>query len=319
MNKTLDNILPMETIDERDLHAYVDGFLDDQRARQFEDYLKRHPELRAQVEDYLQQNRLLREAFEPQGNDPVPLRLLSVLNRPVKNIWPNVGKIAAVFVLCVVSAGGGWWGAHQNAVMMSEEDGMVGQFLHQVALNSKKPFEAMSVQKLEINADNQADPLNWLTQKVALEMQAPNLAEEGYSIQWRRLVTRESQEFVELTYANVAGDTIKLYMKTRWQKEAPTLEFVQKVDQSIAYWQDGPLVYALSGSFDRDRATKLADLIRTSMGRGPAAGPMPSEDLQIRPPQTLQSVQQPQMNPSLVPDSSVDQLNSQNINATGGS
>lgn len=319
MNKTPDNILPMETIDERDLHAYVDGFLDEQRARQFEDYLKRHPEVKAQVEDYARQNKLLRQAFELESTGPVPLRLLSVLNRPVKNIWPDVGKIAAVIVLCVVSAGGGWWGAHQNAVVMSEEDGMVGQFLQQVALNSKKPFEAMSVQKLEINADTQADPLNWLTQKVALEMQAPNLATQGYSIRWRRLVTLESQAFVELTYANAAGDTIKLYMKTRWEREAPTLEFVQKEDQSIAYWQDGPLVYALSGSFDRDRATKIADLIRTSMSQGPAAEPAPTDNSPVTPPQTLHSVQKPQMAPSVMPESAVDQFNLQNSNVTGGS
>jgi anti-sigma factor RsiW len=322
MTITNDNIQPFETIDERDLHAYVDGLLDEHHARKVEEYLKRHPEKASEVQDYIEYNKLLRKAYEHNTEEPVPQRLLSVLNRPVRNIWSAMGKVAAVVVLCALSAGGGWLGAYQSEGVVSEEDGMVRNFLHQVALNTEPPFEGMSAQKLEINTGIKTDPLNWLTQKVALEMQAPNLTKAGYTLERRRLVTRGPQEFVELKYTNSSGDAIKLYMKTRWEKDAPTIEFAQKKNQSIAYWQEGPLVYALSGALDRSRAAKIAELVRTSMTDVPDNRPR-VQDVQIMAPQPLQHaqpVQQPRANTNngishAVP---VSPLNPQKMNATSG-
>lgn len=320
MTTTNDNIKPFETIDERDLHAYVDGLLDDHRARKVEDYLKRHPEKASEVQDYIEYNNLLRKAYEHEADEPVPQRLLSILNRPGRSIWPAMGKVAAVVVLCAISAGGGWVGAYKNGGIVSKEDGMVRNFLHQVAINTEPPFEAMPVQKLEINAGAQADPLNWLTQKVALEMQAPNLTQAGYTLERRRLVTRGPQEFVELRYTNSSGDPIKLYMKTRWEKDAPTIEFAQKENQSIAYWQEGPLVYALSGSLDRTRAAKIAELVRTSMTDVPDRPPQ-VQDVQIMAPQSIQPVQpigQPQPNYGSQPVAPIAPVTPHKMNAVGG-
>lgn len=70
-------------------------------------------------------------------------------------------------------------------------------------------------------------------------MQAPNLTQAGYTLDSRRLVTRGTQEFVKLKYVNSSKDAINLYMKTRWEKDAPTIEFAQNDGQSIAYWQEG--------------------------------------------------------------------------------
>ncbi len=320
MTTTNDNIQPFETIDERDLHAYVDGLLGDHRARKVKEYLNRHPEKAAEVQDYIEYNKLLRKAYEHEADENVPQRLLSVLIRPVRNIWPAVGKVAAVVVLCALSAGGGWLGAYSSGGVISKEDGMVRNFLHQVALNTEPPFEAMPVQKLEINAGTQTDPLNWLTQKVALEMQAPNLTEAGYTLERRRLVTRGPQEFVELKYTNSSGDAIKLYMKTRWEKDAPTIEFAQKENQSIAYWQEGPLVYALSGSLDRSRAAHIAELVRGSMTNVPNAPPQ-VQDVQIIAPQSvqpLQPIKQPQVNYGVPPVVPVTPLTPQKMNAVDG-
>lgn len=212
------------------------------------------------------------------------------------------------------AAGGGWLGSYSNSGVVSKEDGMIRNFLYQIALNTEPPFEAMPVEKLEINATPQADPLNWLTQKVALEMQAPDLTRAGYTLESRRLVTRGKQEFVELKYTNSSGDAIKLYMKTRWEKDAPTIEFAQKDNQSIAYWQEGPLVYALSGTIDRDRAAKIAELIRGSMTDVPDKSPH-VQDVQIMP---SQQPAQPSQNDGAQPVVPVAPHMPQKMNAVGG-
>lgn len=301
MTTVNDNIQPFETIDERDLHAYVDGLLDDQRARKVEDYLKRHPEKAAEIGDYMEYNRLLRKIYERESDEPVPQRLLSVFNRPVTNIWPVVARSAAIVMLCLFSAGLGHISAYKrvsNSVAVTKEEGMVHNFLQQIAMNADAPFEVTPVQKLNINTPVHTDPLNWLTQKVALEMQAPNLTQAGYTLDSRRLVTRGKQEFVELKYVNSSRDAIRLYMKTRWEKDAPTIEFAQNDGQSIAYWQEGPLVYALSGALDQNRAAQIAQLIRSAMTDVPDAAPQ-VQDVQVMSPQLVspvQTIEQPKMN-----------------------
>lgn len=282
MSQYDNNVQPFESIDERDLHAYVDGLLDAQRARQVQEYLKRHPDKCKQVADYRQYNELLRQAHQAIAQEPVPARLLSIVNRPRQSQWPSITRLAAVGALCVVSAAGGWLAAMHSGLSANSSNGLVQSFLQQVATNASAPFESMTVKTLHIQSAEQIDPLNWLTQKVALEMQAPNLTAAGYTLQSRRLITRGSQEFVELTYANSSGDAVMLYMKTRWEKDAPTIEFVQKYNQSIAFWQEGPLVYALSGALNRDRAVKIAELVRSSM-TSVSSNPPQVQDIRVMP------------------------------------
>lgn len=290
MKTTNDNIQPFDAITERDLHAYVDGLLDARRRKKVEAYLERNPEIAEEVQDYIAYNRLLAGAYKNTEGETIPPRLLSVLNRPVKDIWPAVMKAAAVIVLCVLSAGGGWLGAYQ-AKGPQGGDKMAGSFLHQIASNTEPHYDGASVEALNVNTGVQTDPLNWLTQKVALEMQAPNLTQAGYALERRRLIMRGKQEFVELKYGNQAGETIKLYMKTRWEKEPPTIEFARRNGKSIAHWQEGPLVYALTGTLDRKNAAQIADLVRKAMTDVPSEAPH-VQNVQILAPQYRQAPQQ---------------------------
>jgi anti-sigma factor RsiW len=118
-NKTLSsdtNIRPFDTIDERDLHAYIDGHLDARRRQQVEAYLARNPEMSAEIQDYMTYNQLLGEAGSAIEQAPVPPHLLNTLNRtaPVRNNrWAPATKAAAVVALCCLSAAGGWSSAVQ--------------------------------------------------------------------------------------------------------------------------------------------------------------------------------------------------------------
>lgn len=267
-----DNVRPFDTIGERDIHAYIDGQLDERRRRKVEAYLAQNPDIAEEVEDYLQYNAVFKHAYSHDIDDsPVPLRLLSVLNRPVKRIWPAVARNAAVIVLCALSAGAGWVSAYSpSATNAPASSGhvMVDRFLQQIAINSEQASlheGGQPLATLDIDMSGHMDPLNWLTQKVALEMQAPDLNAAGYSLEGRQLINRGGQEFVELTYRDQQGQPVNLYMRTRWDKNAPSIEFAQQNGMSIAHWQEGPLVYALAGALDEDNATQIADLIRQGM------------------------------------------------------
>lgn len=109
------NIRQFDTIDERDLHAYVDGRLDARRSRQVEAYLARHPEISAEIQDYIAYNDLLGSVDSDIVQAPVPPHLLNTLRQSGKRtIGSGMIRAAAVIVLCLLSASGGWIAATQQ-------------------------------------------------------------------------------------------------------------------------------------------------------------------------------------------------------------
>ena len=63
------------SIEEEDIHAYVDGTLSDERRLQVEQALERNPELAARVSDYFSLNSMFHERYDRVLNEPVPKRL----------------------------------------------------------------------------------------------------------------------------------------------------------------------------------------------------------------------------------------------------
>jgi len=287
-----DNIRPFDAISERDLHAYVDGQLNERSRRRVEAWLAQHPDAAEEVRDYMRYNALLREAYQGAETEPVPLRLLSVINRSPRRLAPAALRTAAVVLLCALSAGSGWQAAVNQYSAAGTGNSMVENFLQQIASNDHSagtiPGPDSQIEKVALNMSGQIDPLNWLTQKVALEMQAPDLSPAGYRLEGRQLITRNGQEFVALTYRNNDDDNIGLFMKTRWDKQPPIIEFMHQNDTAIAHWQEGPLVYALTGTMTQDGAVQIADLIRNAMSHVPAstdiqAPELPHDILKLKP------------------------------------
>ena len=68
----------MGTISERDLHAYVDGLLDEGRSAAVEAYLIERPAEAARVEDYRRQNRILRKLGRRAAQNPYVKRKVTM-------------------------------------------------------------------------------------------------------------------------------------------------------------------------------------------------------------------------------------------------
>src|SRR5450759_545173 len=67
----------MSHLTETELHAYVDGQLDDARRVQVEAHLAHDPVATESVRVWREQNEALRALYNPVLNEPVPQRLLA--------------------------------------------------------------------------------------------------------------------------------------------------------------------------------------------------------------------------------------------------
>ena len=97
---------------EADLHAFVDGLLDDARRQAVQDHLDRHPQAAREVHDLRAQRQALRGLFAGVADEAIPERL-NLRRIAVERAQPArrapVWRIAAALALTTgLGAAGGW-------------------------------------------------------------------------------------------------------------------------------------------------------------------------------------------------------------------
>lgn len=80
-------------VGEHDLHAFVDGELDDERRRRIEDHLQTSPDDAALVETWRRQNAALRAAFAHAAKEPLPLSLKAAAARAGATAAPGASPV----------------------------------------------------------------------------------------------------------------------------------------------------------------------------------------------------------------------------------
>jgi anti-sigma factor RsiW len=113
-------------------------------------------------------------------------------------------------------------------------------------------------------------PLDWLSEQIAVPVQAPDLTPQGFSLVEKRLPTAHSPQVAQVTYVDPSGRRLSLFLRTRWQEEAPQFHFVKNEGVTIVYWLEGPLVYALVGKLDRQEMAAMVQALRRSRHHQPA-------------------------------------------------
>lgn len=241
-------------IEELDLLAYADGRLERDPARKalVEAYLREHPDEAARVDAYARQNAAIRHVYAEVSGDAPPERLLAVLDRnPQRWGRPVARAVAAAASLMLAATAGWWYGSMERGSSLPEQ-----AFVEQTMFRHLGPAMA--------GATEEGRPLVSLSQRLALEVQPPDLSTFGFNRVEMRAVggAGASAGSVRVTYANASGERINLFLRTRWQDASPPVNFVERDGVSLAYWPDGPLVYGLAARIDHNRLAEIANAIR---------------------------------------------------------
>lgn len=271
-------------IDEMDLLAYADGRLERDPARQaaVEEYLRDHPDEAARIENYVQQNNAIRAAYAGVAKDPVPERLLEVLEREPRRPTAKLAMQAtAAVVALAVAASAGWFVGRSDPV----HPDFAGSFVEQ-AMSAHPGTAPAQGPARPAASGNQPQPLVTLAQRISLELQPPDLSNFGFrQVDVRPVPGNGAAAAVRVTYADAANRTISLFLKTRWEEEPPTLRMVEEDGVSVAYWLDGPLVYGLAAQLEQGMLSEIASHIRkASRTKGAMLEQAPTNPPVIQPP-----------------------------------
>ncbi len=255
---------------EIDLQAYVDGLLDTdlERKAEVERYLCAHPLEAARVHAYRTQADALRQAYGPRALEPVPERLLALLDAaPVPSWGPRVR--AAAVVVAALAAGVAGWALGQSG---REAAWSAREFLeqsHSSFVNAAtEPASAPGPPSM-----SEPEPLGWLSQQLSLNWRAPDLTDFGFSAIDSRMVGEEDARMVRLLYESADGHSFALFLRPRWKDHDPTLSVLEEGGLVLVHWLDGPLASAVVARLPAEQTVDIARAARQAMRSPPSLPP----------------------------------------------
>jgi anti-sigma factor RsiW len=239
-----------EPVGEDDLMAYVDGRLPPERTEAVRDYLAVHPDARERVSQYIDHRQALREAFEAQAAEPVPVRLrpTQLVARHPRGRQRRFIEVAAV--LCLVMLGGlGGWVARAVLSGPSSSAALTSSIIDD-AIAAHRTFAVEMRHPVEIDAHQDKHLVQWLSNRLDRPIVAPDLTAAGYRLMGGRLLPSESGPAAQLMYENNAGSRLTIYLRGGIAGEAK--RFRNDRGLGAFYWSDEGLDCVVVGEVDRE-------------------------------------------------------------------
>ncbi len=236
-------------VTDNDLHAYVDGHLDQERRREVESYLSTRPDKAVVVNDYRQQRIILHRLFDGIEDRAMPRDLRHLATEADRAL--RVGRlirtgtraavVCAAFLFVTVTV---FYGA-PNIVRPDASDTL-------------KDFRQQAVQAHLALGDNplETDP--------ALEgplPAAPELDAVGLIPVARRLIHTNSGAALQVVYVDSDDSRVTLYAQTVDSGFRHAVTFVAEDGVGQMYWRNNGVAFSLLGPSDKEQLSRIADAI----------------------------------------------------------
>lgn len=240
------------TIDDADLHAFLDGALEPARAGAVEAELQRDPALAARLAGFKADKELLKSVYGPIADRPLPQEWIAQARRRPGVGWRRAGAIAAVLVMAVASL---------TLYRMKSSPAPSGEIV-QAALDARQSTGGQTFAIAKQGATPQWDGL--VSATVAMQVKIPSLEKLGYHLDAIRLLPKgQGGRAAELLYRDNAGRLFTLYLR-RSDGEARFDQF-ERAGMRVCIWQDDQLAMVMAGNVSTAAMQRLASLAYTGL------------------------------------------------------
>jgi anti-sigma factor RsiW len=257
---------PAGHVTEAELHAYFDGELTSERRRAVEAHLAAHPEDVARLESYREHDMLIRRAYRPLAERPLPASLVRALvraeARPTRRWWWVAASTAAALLLLAAGATSGWYG---RDLLAPAAEPPVRTLLADASA-AHLTYTAEVRHAVEVPATEQDHLAKWLGRRLDVPLRVPDLTKSGYELVGGRLLpAEEGRPAAQLMYQDVGGRRLTLYMRAAPDVERTAFRFSQEGKLSALYWEDGKVVWVLLGELPRAQLLALAHQVYAAL------------------------------------------------------
>jgi len=259
----------MERIGEAELHAYLDGELDDEARGAVESWLKNHPDEAARLEALRGDLNVLSGVHADILREPVPENLRAMVSRtrapagaarPGSSLRENWMRAAASVVLLLVGATAGWI-AHGSAIPPRSGDAKV--FIDH-AVSAHVVFTKEQRHAVEAKA-TEKHLVRWLSRRVGRTLNPPVLKSAGYDLVGGRLVADDGGPAAQFMYQNADKNRLTLYVRSARGAKDTSFRIATERGVSAFYWIEAPYAYALIGKIERDNLVALGEIVHTHL------------------------------------------------------
>ncbi|GLK86892.1 anti-sigma factor family protein [Ancylobacter defluvii] len=247
-------------ITEDDLNGLLDRTLDPARHAEVIAYLDAHPDVAQRIALHSEQADMLRAAFAPVIDEPVPTeldlsRMIEARHRPRRA--PRWAMAAAAVLLLSVGAAGGW-----SLRGMTPPTSEGAQALAREAAASYATYAPDQVRPVEIRASDRDVLAAWTTKRIGRPIGIPDLTAAGYRLMGGRVVPTEHGPAALFMYDDDRGTRLVMLARPmRSERDVPMVPHADGDLNGLA-WADRGLGYSLVGAIAPDRLHPLADEMR---------------------------------------------------------
>jgi anti-sigma factor RsiW len=238
-------------ISEAELQAHVDGRLPAERRAAVESLLAHRPDVAQRVAAYRQLGEALRAAYGDAVDDAVPLRLHRLLDR--KPARRSLGHFAAGIVLGAAVAAATAWALR---------DWTAATEMVREAATAHAVYAAEMRHPVEVGAEDKAQLQAWLSKRIGMKLEAPDLARAGLALVGGRLLPGKTRPVAMLMYETTDGRRATLYWLPDFAREREThVLYAQENSVRVFYWLDRECGYVMaSQDLDREELARVAGM-----------------------------------------------------------
>jgi anti-sigma factor RsiW len=245
-------------VSEAELQAYVDGRVAEPRRGEIEAWLQTRPEENERIAAYRQLGEDLRATYDPLLAEPVPPRM----RLPAKSRRWRAFAIAASWLAAGIVFGGlaGWelHGLRAGPAVALESTAIARR-----AAIAHATYSPEVRHPVEVGADQEQHLVAWLSKRLGVKVQIPNLDGAGMSLVGGRLLPGETGPVALFMYQTQAGRRLTLYVRAEASRNRETaFRYARENNVGVFYWIDRDSGYALaSADLDKDELLRIATLV----------------------------------------------------------
>ena len=262
---------PAFVVDTDALHAYADGQLSAEQRAAVEAYLREHADAASLVAQWQRQNDAINALFSPAAKEPVPPHLnpQRIADRMRGDRLRMFRTIAATVVVIAAAGSIGWYlrGAFWQEEAASER--LIDKAVVAHALYVKEKTHAV-----EAAADS-PNLMRWLSNRISTPIDAPDLAEQGYTFLGGRLLPGGTGEDVpgpaaQLMYENpVSAERLTLYITAALPDKAEVWKFESRNGVEAYYWANDAVTCTIVSDLPEKDVRLLGKTIFEQLTRRP--------------------------------------------------
>jgi anti-sigma factor RsiW len=237
---------------ERDLHAYVDGQLNEADRLTMDTYLAAHPEVAQQVKAWQQDAQTLRAALSGElHRAPNPELDPAFIRQRLQRNRTRHFAAAAVLLIAVSVGGLSGWQAREMTLA-----GNVAPMAD--AVQAYRMFAVKAGMASDWNPTEAGDVQGWLDTNFAQANRLPDLAAAGFKPVSGRLTPTEQGAAAMVVYKDTDGRTLSFYIRPPAQRDHLLPRGSRRDGELQAdYWSGSGYNYAMVGPAD-DPAAQAA-------------------------------------------------------------